>query len=142
MEKLLDHGKVVFVHYDWGTLIVDGSDKNLVRKIVHLYRDLQQKWMKNVDGWMGRRLWSTFQKTGCFEGQIIPYVIHTTNFEQGTIAYEAINNLRTLNRRGLISGQEYMSFYTDIEKFADSGQFYFALTSFIYVGKKCKSDIL
>ena len=134
-----DNGKVVFVHYDWDTIIVDGSNKNLVRKIVHLYCDLQQKWMKNVDGWMGRRLWSTFQKTGCFDGQIFPYVIHTTSFEQDTISYETINDLRTLVRQELISEQEYMSFYSDIERLANSGQFYFALTSFIYVGRKRKS---
>jgi len=134
-----DNGKIIFVHYDWDTLIVDGSNKNLVRKIVHLFCDLQQKWMKNCDGWMGRRLWSVFQKTGCFEGEIIPYIIHTTSFEECTTAFDTINNLRTLVRRGLISEHEYISFYTDIEKLADSGQFYFALTSFIYVGRKRKS---
>ena len=59
-------GLVIMAHWDWDSQLFDGDDKNLNRRLVHAYCDWQQDWMDHADGWMGRRLWSTFNSTGSF----------------------------------------------------------------------------
>ena len=49
-------GQFLCAHFDWDSQVIDGSDKSLTRKIVHAFSDWQQPWMKDLDGWMGRRL--------------------------------------------------------------------------------------
>lgn len=80
---LRPNGTVVFAHFDWDTQLFDGEDKELVRKIVHLFGDWQQAWMDDCDAWMGRRLWPTFQRTGLYEGSIHSAVLMETAFQPG-----------------------------------------------------------
>ena len=64
-------GQVVCAHWDHDTHLFDGgADKALIRRLVAAFSDWQQDWMADADGWMGRRLWKTFQASGRFTGQI------------------------------------------------------------------------
>jgi SAM-dependent methyltransferase len=78
-------GRVVFAHWDWDSQLVDGQDKALVRHVLHTFADWKQAWMADADGWMGRRLWRTFQASGLFEGSVHPYVLTSTRFAPGTL---------------------------------------------------------
>ena len=71
---LTPSGPVVVSHFDWDSQLYDGLDKALVRKVVHAFADWKQKWMADAEGWMGRRLWRTFQHAGCFTGYVDAYV--------------------------------------------------------------------
>jgi ubiquinone/menaquinone biosynthesis C-methylase UbiE len=80
---LAPNGRIAFAHWDWDSQLIDGDDKNLVRRIVHTFGDLKQAWMADVDPWMGRRLWRTFQASGLFDGVIQTHVVTSTRFEPG-----------------------------------------------------------
>lgn len=128
-------GKVVFAHWDWDSVLVDGDDKGLVRKIVHAFADWKQKWMADADGWMGRRLWRTFQQSGLFSGRVHPFVYMSTRFEPGTYGFEHIKSFGALVRRGLVSQEELDAFTAAIERLAAHDQYCFSLTMYVYVGQ-------
>lgn len=127
-------GRVVFAHWDWDSQLIDGDDKALVRRIVHEFGDLKQAWMADVDPWMGRRLWRTFQASGLFDGTVEPYVVTSTRFEPGTYDWETIESFRTLVRRGLLREEEYESFRGAIDGLAAVNQYFYSVTKFVYVG--------
>jgi ubiquinone/menaquinone biosynthesis C-methylase UbiE len=133
---LMPEGVVVFAHWDWDSQLIDGADKNLVRKIVHTFGDWKQAWMADADAWMGRRLWRTFQASGLFEGQVHPYVLTNTRFEPGTYGYDSIESFRSLAKRGMLAPDEYDAFRQAIEDLAASDQYFYSITMFVYVGQK------
>ncbi len=131
---LKSSGQIVYAHYDWDSQTIDGTDKHLVRRIVQSFNDWQQNWMGACDAWMGRRLWSTFQESGLFRGNIHAQVLTETDFAPGQYGYETINSFRALVRRGLISQDDFDQFYKDITALAVGGQYFYSITLFAYVG--------
>jgi ubiquinone/menaquinone biosynthesis C-methylase UbiE len=129
-------GQVVFVHWDWDSQCIDGTDKGLVRRIIHAFGDWKQAWMADCDSWMGRRLWRVFNRSGLFEGTVHPYVLTNTEFATGLKGYETVKDFSALVRRGMISQEEYDRFYHDIEMLAAKGEYFYAVTTYIYVGRK------
>lgn len=59
-------GQVVIGHWDRDSQTFDGTDKALLRRLVHAYAGGQRRWMDHADAWMGRRLWGGFNATGAF----------------------------------------------------------------------------
>lgn len=130
-------GQVVCAHWDHDTQTIDGADKVLVRRIVAAFSDWQQAWMPDADGWMGRRLWRTFQESGLFRGEVRPYVLTNTEFAAPCYGYEQISRaLPGLVRRGLIEQSEYDRFYGDLCELARRGEYFYSSTLFVYVGRK------
>lgn len=129
-------GIVVFAHFDWDSQLLDGHDKDLVRKIVHAFGDLRQTWMADADAWMGRRLWRTFQASGLFEGSVEPLVLTSTRFEPGTYGWDRVQDFRGLVRQLRISQNEYDAFLTGIQELAAADQYLYSITMYVYVGTK------
>lgn len=133
---LSPEGRLVFAHFDWDSQLYDGVDKALVRKVVHAFADWKQKWMADADGWMGRRLWRTFQGTGLFEGRVDACVHTGTRFEPGRYGWERSRDFEDLVRRGMIAAEEYQAFRGALEELAARDQYFYAITMFSYVGVK------
>lgn len=128
-------GQIVCAHWDWDTQTINGADKALVRKIVQTFSDWQQDWMPACDGWMGRRLWPTFQRSGLFTGRIETYTLTNTEFAPGWYGYDQIQAFGALARRGLIAPDDYTRFYDDVTAQAARGEYFYSLTLYVYVGK-------
>lgn len=124
-------GQVVFAHWDWDSQAIDGSDKDLVRKIVHTFGDWKQAWMTDCDSWVGRRLWRVFNRSGLFEGKVYPYVLTSTEFD-----HSSARDFEALVKRDMISRKEYDRFLGDLRSLAEKGEYFHAVTSYIYVGRK------
>lgn len=129
-------GQIVFAHWDWDSQVIDGSDKDLVRKIVHTFGDWKQNWMTDCDSWMGRRLWRVFNRSGLFAGKVYPYVLTSTEFAPGYPGYSNIQDFQALVKRDMISREEYDRFIGDIESLAAEDEYFYAVTTYIYVGRK------
>ena len=129
-------GQIVCAHWDWDTQTFDGTDKALVRKIVQNFCDWQQPWMPACDGWMGRRLWPIFRRSGLFTGGIETYTLTNTEFAPGWFGYEQVQSFSALARRGLIAQDDYTRFCEDVAAQAARGEFFYSLTLYLYVGKK------
>ena len=129
-------GLLVCAHFDWDSQLLDGEDKGLVRTIVHGFADWKQKWMADADGWMGRRLWPTFQRSGLFEGAVHAALLLETRYEPGAYGWSRIRDFQSLVGRGSIGQAEYERFRAAIEKLAARDEFLYSITMFIYVGIK------
>ena len=129
-------GSVVCAHWDWDTQTLDGADKALVRRIVSAFSDWQQAWMAACDGWMGRRLWPTFQRSGLFEGRMEAYTLTNTVYAPGWYGYEQVQAFGALARRGLISADDYARFCDDIAAQASRNEYFYSITLYVYVGQK------
>jgi SAM-dependent methyltransferase len=127
-------GRIVVSHYDWDSQLYDGVDKALVRRVVHAFADWKQKWMADADGWMGRRLWRTFQRTGHFTGHVDAYVHMSTRFEPGQYGWERCQDFRGMVKRGMITAEEYDRFVRSLEELASRNEYFHAITMFSYAG--------
>ncbi len=134
---LADKGSVIVAHWDWDTIVIDGTDKELIRKIIHTFGDWKQKWMDDCDSWMGRRLWKVFQQSNLFEGEIFTYVLTNTEFAPENFGYDMINDsFEALVRREMIKQEEYDKMYQDVEELSEKGQYFYSINLYIYLGKK------
>lgn len=130
-------GQVVFAHFDWDSQLMDGNDKALVRNIVQTFNDWKQDWMDDIDAWMGRRLWRTFQESGLFEnGRIETYVLTNTRFCEPNYGHMMIHGFRSLVERGDITAEQFDTFIHDLEELDRKGQYFYSITMYIYVGNK------
>ena len=129
-------GRLVVSHFDWDSQLYDGVDKALVRKVVHAFADWKQKWMADADGWMGRRLWRTFQETGLFTGHVDAYVHTSTRFEPGDYGWQRSQDFGSMVKRGMITAEEYERFIAALEELARRNQYFYAITIFSYVGTR------
>jgi ubiquinone/menaquinone biosynthesis C-methylase UbiE len=129
-------GRLVCAHYDWESQLFDGGDKEIVRRLVRAFADCKLSWMTALDGWMGRRLWGTFQGLGLFEGQVDAYTHTSTSYEPGCYGWERSRDMKGLIKRGMIPQREYDVFIDGLEELAEQQRFFFAITMFSYVGVK------
>jgi SAM-dependent methyltransferase len=125
-------GRLVVGHWDWDSQLFDGSDKALVRRLVHAYADWQQAWMAHADGWMGRRLWGVFHGSGFVEEAVHARVLTNTRYEPGWFGYENAQALGALVRRGLVTAAEYERFMDEQVAVAASGRYFYSITGFAY----------
>jgi SAM-dependent methyltransferase len=133
---LKSDGQIVCAHWDHDSHTIDGGDKGLVREVVHAFADWKQAWMADADGWMGRRLWRTFQRSRLFAGSIQTYVLTNTVFTPPWHGYETITSFAALVRRGLISQAQYDALLRAVHLLADRDEYFYSVTLYIYVGRK------
>jgi len=133
---LKQDGQFLCAHFDWDSQLINGSNKPLIRKIVHAFADWQQPWMRACDGWMGRRLWPAIEHTGLFAGSMVSYVLTNTVYEPSFYGYERIQDFAYLVEAGQVEAREYQSFLGDIADAATKGQYFYSITMYAYLGRK------
>ncbi|MGO4547846.1 methyltransferase domain-containing protein [Paenibacillus sp. 2TAB23] len=133
---LKPEGQVVFAHFDWDSQLIDGDNKTLIRTITQTFNDWKQDWMDDIDSWMGRRLWRTFQESRLFTGKIETYVLTNTKFEEPYYGHMMIRDFESLVRRDMLRAEDYKGFLDNIELLNKSDQFFYSITMYIYVGTK------
>lgn len=129
-------GQVVCAHWDHDTHLFDGIDKALVRRIAAAFSDWQQGWMADADGWMGRRLWKTFQASGLFAGQIETLTLTETKYAAGAYGYQQVQAFGAMVKRGLITADDYARFCEDITMQSERGEYFYSLNLYVYLGNK------
>ncbi len=131
-------GTVVCVHRDWESIVSNGRNKDLINKAIHGYANfLQAGWMDSCDGWIGRRLWGYFNKTGLFDGEICCYNEIETKYEPG---YRGFHYWQEMNHfiepKGFLTKEEYGELIEDMEETWKNGTYIFASPFYFYIGKK------
>jgi SAM-dependent methyltransferase len=128
-------GQVICAHWDWDSQAFDGTDKELVRRVVHAYADWQQPWMEHCDPWMGRRLWSVFQSTGKFEGTVHARVLTNTVYAAPWYGHARLADCAALVEQGRTTGEEYARLIREVEQQAAAGRYFYSITGYVYVGR-------
>ena len=129
-------GTVVIGHWDWDSQVYGGSDKALVRRLVHAFADWKQAWMDYADGWMGRRLWGIFNQTGLFDGTPHARVLTNTIYSEPWYGHERANDFRSLVKRNLASADDVATFMAEQEVLATAGRYFYSITGYAFVGRR------
>ena len=122
--------------WDWDSQLYDGTDKALVRRLVHAYADWQQAWMDNADGWMGRRLWGVFNTTGLFEGHVEARVLTSTVYAAPHFGHVYALAFRSLVKRGLADPAEVHRFEQEQAELYAAGRYFYSITGYAYMGRR------
>jgi ubiquinone/menaquinone biosynthesis C-methylase UbiE len=133
---LSNNGQIIVSHFDWDSQTVDGDDKEFIRKMVHCFGDWQQDWMAASDAWMGRRLWSTFNSSQLFAGEIQTYVLTNTEFCSPYYGYERIRDFGSLAEKAFIDREKYDQFCQEMEARSQRGEYFYSIVNYIYLGRK------
>lgn len=135
-------GQVIFSHIDWDTQVINGIDKQLIRRLVAAFSDWKQGWMSESDGWMGRRMEGIFRKHGGFSGDVIPLVLINNEYKPGMYGYNRIGDFRTMAAEGIISEEELAAYQMDLEKTLLSKNYFYSVNMYVFNGIKItKSEI-
>ena len=129
-------GIAVVVHWDFDSQVFDGTDKDLVRRLVHAFADLRQPWMAHVDGWMGRRLWGIFAPSARFDGAVHTRVLTNTTYAAPWYGHEMAGAMKALVKRSLVTAEEYARFLTGLEELDRAGRYFYAITAYAYIGRR------
>ena len=118
-------GIIVCVHQDWESIVFNGKNKALINKVVHGYANfLQAGWMDACDGWVGRRVWGYFNKTGLFDGEILIYNSIETEYTELSRGWRYIHGMNSfIEPKGFLSEMEYAELIADMKETAASGEY-------------------
>ena len=130
---LRPNGALVMAHWDWDSQLFDTVDKALVRRLVHAFADWKQGWMDYADGWMGRRLWGTFNSTGLFDGAMHARVLTNTTYGPPWFGHARAQDFRALVKRDLATVDDYERFVAEQEALNAQGRYFYSITGFAYV---------
>lgn len=133
---LKPHGQVIFCHFDWDTQIINGTDKQLIRKMINAFSDWTQEWMTVSDGWMGRRMLGVFNHNKGFTGKIIPYVLINTEFNEKYYGYQRIMDFKEMAKKGIINDETLNEIMDNIDLIRTRGEYFYSITMYIYKGRK------
>lgn len=129
-------GTAVIAHWDFDSQVLDATDKDAVRRLVHAFADWKQGWMEHADGWMGRRLWGVFAPSGLFDGAVQARVMINTTYAEPWYGHARIQEFASLVRKGLARAEDYASVLRDVERLAREGRYFYSITGYAYVGRR------
>lgn len=92
--------------------------------------------MEHCDGWMGRRLWSEFQKTGQFTGGMRARVMTNTIYAEPWYGHARIADFGEMTERGLTPPGDHEALIDQVEELAADDRYFYSITCYTYVGRK------
>lgn len=130
-------GILVMSHTDWDSQIYNSSSNDLTRKLVHLYADSAQSWMKNSDGTLGRKLNGIFARTR-FKKHYGAEVHLTVDYDFSRTSYAyrmALDIMGVARDRGLAE-KDLQAWYKDLRLKNRKHEFYYANLTNIVIARK------
>lgn len=131
-------GVVICVNCDWDSIVYNGANKELIRKILHAYAITKQPWMEDIDSWIGRRMYGFFRKSNLFQNNMSVYNVVETEYKEGSYGYNFSIDIAWLYKEntGTITEKEYAGFIADLKLAQKEGTYIFSKPYYIYKGIK------
>ena len=131
-------GVIVCVHRDWESIVCNGSNKKLINKVIYEYANfLQSGWMDSCDGWIGRRLYGYFNKTGLFKSEVDLYNDIETEYVPGMRGYNYMQDMHDfIQPKGFLTQAEYDELLADLQNTYKKDEYLFSAPFYIYIGTK------
>ncbi len=123
-------GYVVTMDADWGTITLDGRDRELTQRVIQVICD----HLRN--GWIGRQYYGLFRQAGFEDVGIIPGAAPMTDLDLVDRLLTLRPSLDTAVAEGILSETERETFLTDLEERNAKGLFFSTITGFIAFGRK------
>lgn len=124
-------GRIGVIDPDWGTILVDASDKELTRRIFSA-----SEFEGHVNPWMGRQLWAMFKNAGLEQLQISPGNVPILDYESAKLILDLQAYVDKALEKRVITKDESRKWLDDLEKRNRNGHFFSSLSGFGMFGTK------
>lgn len=123
-------GMVVVFDHDIDTIVVNASDRELSRRIIHAYCDGYF-----TSGWAGRELYGLFRQVSLEDICILPLVLSSTEF--GAYWQQVVERASTVAvKTGAVSQEEADKWRVDLEQKGGEGRFFGCRNYYCLRGRK------
>ena len=127
-------GVVVVFDHDIDTIVVNASDRELSRRIIHTYCDRYF-----TSGWAGRELYALFRQVALEDICVLPMVLSSTVF--GAYWQQMVERSSTVAvKAGVVSQEEADTWRADLERKGREGQFFGSRNYYCLRGRKPRAD--
>jgi ubiquinone/menaquinone biosynthesis C-methylase UbiE len=123
-------GRVAAGEPDWETLVIDGSERSLVRRILNFRGD------QTRHAWIGRRLPALFRDAGLADIGVSAETLMVSDWALADAMWELRTSAGAAARAGAVTADEAARFVADLERAAAAGRFFGAVTGFVAVGTR------
>jgi len=123
-------GKIVIMDPDWGTSMINSSNKKVTRTILNTLTDSMQ------NGWMGRNLFTLFKKQNLKNVAAEPIVFNSYDFKTAKYLFMLDNMIEKATTNNEITEGEAKEWLQELEEKDKQGLFYAGMVGFIVTGTK------
>lgn len=121
-------GRVVVMDWDFDTVAVDHSDRELSRRLLHWRCDHH-----GGNNWSGRQLWGLMAATGLRNVKAMP-VVSVAHYENDSLTLSLFKAAEVARDGGAIAPSEYDGWIEEIRSSLAAGNFFASIVYFIVTG--------
>jgi 2-polyprenyl-3-methyl-5-hydroxy-6-metoxy-1,4-benzoquinol methylase len=125
-------GRVVVMDWDFETLAVDHSNRELTRRLLHWRCDHH-----GGNNWSGRQLWGLMAATELLNVQAIP-VVSVAQRENDSLTLSLLRAAQVARDGGAIASNEYDDWVQELRSGLNTGCFFASMVYFIVIGDRKK----
>jgi ubiquinone/menaquinone biosynthesis C-methylase UbiE len=123
-------GTAAVFDHDIDTIVVNASDRELSRRIIHAYCDCYF-----TSGWAGRELYALFRQVDLKDISILPMILSSTEF--GGYWQQVVERSSTVAvKTGAVSQEEAEGWRADLERKGREGRFFGCRNFYCLRGRK------
>jgi ubiquinone/menaquinone biosynthesis C-methylase UbiE len=121
-------GRIVLMDWDFETLVVDHSDRELTRRIFHWRND-----HKDGNNWSGRQLFRLLKLRGLKEITVFPVVTIATD-DNSSLTQSLWHAASGALEQGIITTKEHESWVSELKSSINNQQYFASIVYFIVRG--------
>jgi ubiquinone/menaquinone biosynthesis C-methylase UbiE len=131
MVRVVKHsGRVVVMDWDYDTVVVDHSDRELTRRLIHWRTD-----HRGGDNWSGRKLFRMMAEAGLQDLRLIP-VVSIAHSESDSLTQSLGNAAQGARDQAIITPEEYEAWTGELKAAMNAGHFFASINYFIVSGRR------
>jgi len=123
-------GRVAAAEPDWETLVVDGADRAVTRRI------LNHRCDRTRNGWIGRHLAALFRDAKLAHVGVSAETLIVTDLALADALYELRVSARQAAADGVVSDDDAAGYVAALERASAAARFFAATTGFVAVGTR------
>jgi len=123
-------GRVIVMDWDFETLAVDHSNRDLTRRLLHWRCDHH-----GGNNWSGRQLWGIMAATGLVNVRVVP-IVSVAQRENDSLTLSLLRAAQVARDGGAIAPNEYNDWVEEIRSSLATGCFFASIVYFIVVGER------
>ena len=119
-------------------MVLNASDIELTRKLVHANADTQEKWMDASDGTIGRKLVAIARRSPFELSETLAWVTVHTDFEPGSVSRAAVQSIAGALRRDHHDdlAASFHEWVEDLRTLAERGEFLYSVNDYAVLLRK------
>ena len=127
-------GRAVVMDWDFDTLALNHSDRELTRRLLHWRCDHH-----GGNNWSGRQLWRQMVTAGLTNVEVFPFV-SLAHHENDSLTLSLFRAAEVARQDGAISPDEYDAWVGELKSDLAAGCFFASIVYFIVRGERKKED--